>query len=87
MHLMNIFHEEARIELLLKLLTIKMKKVENKEIIIEQFRAYLESLSPGVILQVEDELFDCDSLEDIVLFVCSKVNNNKVAKNSKHTNK
>lgn len=70
--MMNIFHEEAKIDTLLKFIKIKMKQVENKDVLIEQFRAYLENLNPGYILQIEDELFDCDSLEEIVLFVRSK---------------
>jgi hypothetical protein len=49
-----------------------MREVENKEIIIEHFRMYLENLSPGVILQIEVELFDCDSTEEILLLVRPK---------------
>lgn len=70
--MMNIFHEEAKIDTLLKFVKIKMKQVENKEEVIEQFDTYLEGLAPGYILEIEDEIFSCNSTEEIVSFVRSK---------------
>lgn len=70
--MMNIFYEEAKIDTLLKFVKIKMKQVENKEVIIEQFSTYLEGLPPGYILEIEEALFDCNSIEEILLFVRSK---------------
>ncbi|MGM1361127.1 hypothetical protein ACS2B2_25725 [Bacillus cereus group sp. BceL297] len=70
--MMNIFHEEAKIDTLLKFVKIKTKQVENKEVIVEQFSAYLEGLAPGYILEIENGLFDCNSTEEIVQFIRSK---------------
>lgn len=68
MFLMNIFHEEMRINSIVKFVTIRLnaEKVENKEFFIEKLQKFLNNVRGPDILTIETAFFDCNSALEII---------------------
>ncbi|MEJ1517404.1 Rpn family recombination-promoting nuclease/putative transposase [Bacillus cereus] len=65
--LTTIFHEEVKIDVLVNFATRKLRGMSNNEELINHLREYLENADgENEINQIEDELFDCNTPQDIV---------------------